>query len=183
MTDDIRYPTGRFHRPDSLSPDERAAALEALDALPAELGEVTLDLSPVRLATPYRDGGWTVRQVVHHVLDSHVNAYVRIRRVLTEDTPTLVGYDQDGWAALADVTAVDIGYSLDALEGVHTRLVALLRSLDEGDFARRFVHADGYDGTLDTLVALYAWHGRHHRGHVLALREREGWPLDPRFRA
>ena len=173
---DPRYPIGPFVTPTSLTADERAAAIEQIAWAPAALRKAVQGLDDARLATPYREGGWTVRQVVHHVPDSHLNAYVRFKLALTEDRPTIKPYDQARWAQLADVTAVPVDVSLTLLTALHTRWVALLRAMTPSDFARVFIHPEmGRTLTLDQTLALYAWHGRHHTGHVTALRERMGW--------
>lgn len=173
---DPRYPIGPFVVPASLTVDERAAAIEQVAWAPAALRRAAQGLDDARLATPYRDGGWTVRQVVHHVPDSHINAYVRFKLALTEERPTIKPYDQARWAELADVTAVPVDVSLTLLTALHTRWVALLRAMSPADFARAFVHPEmGRTLTLDQTLALYAWHGRHHTAHITALRERMGW--------
>jgi uncharacterized damage-inducible protein DinB len=173
---DPRYPIGPFAIPASLTPAEREAAIEQIAWAPAALRKAVLGLDEARLATPYRDGGWTVRQVVHHVPDSHVNAYVRFKLALTEERPTIKPYEQERWAALADVAAVPVDVSLTLLTALHVRWVALLRAMSAADFAREFVHPEmGRTLTLDQTLALYAWHGRHHTAHITALRERMGW--------
>jgi uncharacterized damage-inducible protein DinB len=173
---DPRYPIGPFVVPPSLSPAERAAAIEQIAWAPAALRRAVQGLDEARLATPYRDGGWTVRQVVHHVPDSHVNAYVRFKLALTEERPTIKPYDQARWAELADVTAVPVDVSLSLLTALHARWVALLRAMSDADFARSFVHPEmGRTLTLDQTLANYAWHGRHHTAHITTLRERRGW--------
>ena len=175
MSQDPRYPVGRFQKTDSLSPDERRAALAVLDEAPARVRRAVAGLDDGQLDTPYREGGWTVRQVVHHLADSHLNAYVRVRWALTEDGPTIKAYDEKLWAELPDARSAPLAPSLAVLEGVHARFTGLLRSLEEEQLGRRFVHPEGWTGTIDTLVGLYAWHSRHHVGHVTGLRERMGW--------
>jgi hypothetical protein len=175
MTDDPRYPVGKFHNTERLSAEQREEALRVLEAAPSRLREAVSGLTRAQLDTPYREGGWTVRQVVHHLPDSHMNAYTRIRLALTEDEPTVKPYDEKRWAELPDARSGPVEPSLAMLEGVHSRLVALLRATEEPAFSRRFVHPEGYTGTVDTLIGLYAWHSRHHTAHVTALRERMGW--------
>jgi hypothetical protein len=175
MAEDPRYPIGRFKKSERLSRDERAQALDVLEAAPARFREALQGLADAQLDTPYREGGWTVRQIAHHLPDSHLNAYVRIRLALTEDTPTVRPYDEKLWAELPDARTAPVDASLTMLDGVHTRLVRLLRSLDEPSYARRFVHPEGYDGTIDTLIGMYAWHSKHHTAHVTGLRERMAW--------
>lgn len=172
---DLRYPIGPFVTPAALTPSERAAAIERIAAAPAALRRALAGLGPAQLDTPYRDGGWTVRQVVHHVPDSHLNAYIRFKLGLTEEQPTIKPYDQERWARLSDVAAVPVDVSLTLLEALHVRWVALLRGMSAADFARTFVHPEMGTLRLDQTLALYAWHGEHHTAHVTALRAREGW--------
>lgn len=168
---DLRYPIGRYQRPAAFTAETRRSAFEALASLPRELAAAVGGLDAARLDTPYRDGGWTVRQVVHHVADSHVNAYVRTRLLLTEREPTVKPYDENAWAQLADARHAAIGGSLLLLTAVHERWVHCLRALPERAFARTLQHPENGPMTLDDLVELYAWHGRHHAAHVFALRE------------
>ena len=173
---DPRYPIGPFQRRDELSGDERSAMLEVIAACPARMREAVAGLDDEQLDTPYRDGGWTVRQVVHHVPDSHLNAYVRLKLALTEETPTIRPYDESEWAKLADVQSTPVEVSLTLLESLHARWVGLMRTLQPDDFRRTFKHPD-HEGTqtLDWLVAMYEWHSRHHVAHITTLRERMGW--------
>jgi uncharacterized damage-inducible protein DinB len=173
----LRYPTGRFHRPDrALTPDERAAAVARIAALPGEMRAALAGVDGERLETPYRPGGWTVRQVVHHVPDSHLNAYVRFKLALTEETPTIKPYDEARWAMLPDTRDTPVEVSLAMLDALHARWTALLRAMRPEEFARPLRHPE-HPGpmTLDTMLALYAWHGAHHVAHITRLREREGW--------
>ncbi len=173
---DPRYPVGPFQSRTELSPDERRAMIEDIAAAPARMREAVRDLSEEQLDTPYRDGGWTVRQVVHHVPDSHLNAYCRLKLALTENEPTIRPYDEATWAELEDSRSTPIEVSLTLLESLHARWVGLLRSLKDDDFRRTFRHPH-HAGiqNLDWLVAMYSWHSRHHVGHITALRERHGW--------
>ena len=173
---DPRYPIGPFQRRDELSADERSAMIEGIAACPARMREAVAGLDDVQLDTPYRDGGWTVRQVVHHVPDSHLNAYVRLKLALTEETPAIRPYDESEWAKLADVQSTPVEVSLTLLDSLHARWVGLMRTLQPDDFRRTFKHPD-HEGTqtLDWLVAMYAWHSRHHVAHITTLRERTGW--------
>ena len=175
MTDE-RYPIGKFERRDALNADERRAMIDTIAAAPARLREAVAGLDEKRLDTPYRDGGWTVRQVVHHLPDSHLNAYIRLKLALTEDAPTIRPYDEALWAGLADSRDTPPEISLTLLESLHARWVTLLRSLREEDFRRTLRHPE-HQGilTLDWLVAMYAWHSRHHVAHITSLRERMGW--------
>jgi hypothetical protein len=174
MTVDLSYPVGRFDRHGRWTADSRLAAIEAIAALPANLRRAVQGLDDVRLETPYRPGGWTVRQLVHHVADSHMNGYIRLKLALTEDTPTIKPYEQDRWAALPD-SRLPIAPSLAILDAVHARWTVLWRSMTDADFARLFTHPELGALTVETHLHLYAWHSRHHTAHVTSLREREGW--------
>ncbi|WP_343216653.1 YfiT family bacillithiol transferase [Deinococcus aestuarii] len=172
---DPRYPLGPMPQPLTLTPEERAEAVAAIRALPGELRGAALGLSASQLDTPYREGGWTVRQVVHHVADSHMNAVVRLKLALTEDRPTIKPYEEGLWAELADMR-LPLEPSLDLLDGLHTRWAAVLASLTPEDWTREWTHPEhGHTFTVDTLGAMYAWHGRHHIAHVTGLRLRQGW--------
>lgn len=172
---DLSFPIGRFVRPDSWSETERDEAIAQLAALPERLRAAVAGLTDAQLDTPYRPGGWTVRQVVHHVADSHVNGHIRLRFALTLECPTIMPYDQDRWAQLPDVLALPVEVSLSILDGIHARWAALARSLTTEQARRRFVHPEGGEQTVDQQLALYAWHGRHHTAHITALRSRERW--------
>ena len=174
-TTDPRYPIGLFKTPDAYTDASRAAAIATIAETPKKLRAAVKGLSDSQLDTPYRDGGWTVRQLAHHVPDSHVNAYVRTRLALTEDNPTIKPYDQQKWAELADAKSFPIEPSLTMLDAIHERWVALLRSMKPADFSRAFVHPEHGPRTLDWMVAIYAWHGPHHVAHVTELRKRKGW--------
>lgn len=176
LQNDPRYPVGKFNRPTALhSSEERRALVDQIAAVPARMREAVAGLSVAQLDTPYRDGGWTVRQVVHHVPDSHMNAYTRVKLALTEVEPTIKPYDEAAWAKLIDVRDTPIEVSLTLLETLHDRWVRILRAMADADFARTLRHPDQGVITLDWLVAMYAWHGRHHVAHVTSLRERSGW--------
>jgi uncharacterized damage-inducible protein DinB len=172
---DPRFPTGRFHRPAELDAAARARAIEVVAATPAQLRDAVRGLTDAQLDTPYRPGGWTLRQVVHHVPDSHLNAYIRFKLALTESEPTIKPYDETQWAELADVKAVPIATSLTLLDAVHERWVAILRAMTPADFERTLIHPETGRQRLDQVLALYAWHGPHHVAHVTSLRERQGW--------
>ena len=176
MSSDPRYPVGPFQTRDSLTSAERRAMIDTIAAAPARLREAVRGLGDAQLDTPYREGGWTVRQVVHHVPDSHLNAYIRLKLALTEDEPTIKPYDESEWAQLSDARDTPTEVSLTLLESLHARWVGLLRSLGDGDFRRTFKHPE-HSGTqnLDWLVAMYEWHSRHHVAHITSLRERMGW--------
>ena len=164
-----RYPLGPMPTPLSLSPAERAAALEALRTLPAELRAAVSGLDAAGLDTPYREGGWTVRQVVHHVADSHMNAHVRLKLALTETDPVIKPYEEHLWAELPD-SALPPEVSLDLLDALHARLVPVFAGVT--DWARPWTHPASGRWTLDTLLAMYAWHGRHHTAQITGLRGR-----------
>ena len=172
---DLRYPIGKLDRKSTLSPDERRAALDGIAAAPARLRTAVRDLGDSQLDTPYRPGGWTVRQLVHHVADSHMNAYIRFRLALTEDNPTIKPYDEALWAELPDMRAMPVAVSLDLLDRLHERMVFMLRGIPASSFARPLTHPENGPMTIDALLNVYAWHGRHHTAHVTALRERMKW--------
>ncbi len=172
---DLRFPIGRFRRPERLDEAQRRRAIDAIDVTPAKLRAAVTGLTDAQLGTPYRPDGWTVRQVVHHVPDSHMNAYVRFKLALTEDEPTIKPYEEARWAELADSRETPIETSLVLLERLHERWVTVLRSISDEDFARRLRHPETGVQRLDQLLALYEWHGAHHVGHVTSLRERMGW--------
>jgi hypothetical protein len=176
MTDeqDLRYPVGRFSAPAASMPGVRAAQIQTLRRLPERLRAAVDGLSDAQLDTPYRDGGWTVRQVVHHFADSHANSYVRFKLALTEDCPTIKPYDEAAWARLPDF-GEPIEPSLILVTGLHQRLVALLESMSDEDFQRGFNHPERGRMTLATNLALYDWHSRHHTAHITTLRARKGW--------
>lgn len=169
---DPRYPLGPMPQPLALSAAERAAALSAIRALPAELRLAVAGLTDTQLDTPYREGGWTVRQVVHHVADSHLNAYARTKLALTEDNPTVKPYHEQLWAELPD-SALATELSLLMLEQLHGRWEAVLSDVTAWD--RPWTHPQTGQWTLDTLLGMYAWHGQHHAAHITGLRKREGW--------
>ena len=173
---DLRYPIGTFTMTPVPSRDQVADWIDEIAAAPAALRAAVDGLSAPQVETPYRPGGWTVRQVVHHLADSHLNAYTRYKLALTEDTPTIKPYDEAAWAELGDTASVPISVSLVLLDALHTRWVALLRSLTPDDLERDFRHPEkGRIMRLDATLGMYAWHGKHHVAHITALREREGW--------
>jgi hypothetical protein len=173
---DVQYPIGRFSLAAPITDAIRHAAVQEIAALPARMREAVAGLTGAQLETPYRPGGWTVRQVVHHVPDSHVNAYIRMKLALTESTPTITPYDEKAWATLAD-TRLPVDVSLALLESVHARWVSLCHALEPWDWARTFIHPEYPEGprTIDWLVQIYAWHSNHHLAHITTLKDREGW--------
>src|SRR5580692_6923913 len=175
LTDiDPKYPIGDFVPPATISPDERTEAIATLAELPEQLRNAVDGLSSAQLSTPYREGGWTLRQVVHHVADSHINAYVRVKLALTEDWPTIKPYDEGAWAKLHDVAA-PVEWSLELVESLHARCVMLLQSLSDEQWKRGCQHPDNGPMTVELLALLYAWHSRHHVSHITHLRARENW--------
>lgn len=172
---DPRYPVGPYQPRLTLTSDERRAMIDQIAATPARMREAVAGLEDAQLDTPYREGGWTVRQVVHHVPDSHLNAYVRLKLALTEDAPTIKPYDEAEWAKLPDARDTPVEVSLALLESLHVRWTNLMRAMPEEDFARKLHHPEHGVRTIDWLVSLYAWHGRHHTGHITSLRAQMGW--------
>ncbi len=172
---DPQYPIGRFVEDEGVTPAKRQRWIEEIAAAPSVLRAAVAKLAPERLDTAYRPGGWTVRQVVHHLPDSHMHVYVRFRLALTESEPTIKGYDAAAWAELADARSAPVEASLALLDALHKRWVLLLRSMAATDFARAFRRPDSQVVTLDRALQTYAWHGRHHVAHITSLRERMGW--------
>ncbi|MCC6928479.1 MAG: putative metal-dependent hydrolase [Gemmatimonadaceae bacterium] len=171
---ELRYPIGRYAPPPGYAPEWRQACIDRIAATPAALRDAVRGLDDGVLDMPYRPGGWSVRQVVHHVPDSHLNAYVRLKLALTEECPTIKPYDEAAWALLSDSKDTPIEVSLQLLASVHDRWVRVMRSMSDADFDRRYVHPDTGQHTLSHLVGLYAWHGAHHVAHVTSLRARLG---------
>lgn len=169
---DPRYPIGKFHYEGEPSPEQRAKFISEIEQTPAAFRAAVKGLTPQQLDTPYRDGGWTVRQVVHHVPDSHMNAYVRFKLALTEDEPTIKPYAEDRWAKLDDTRSTPVEVSLVLLENLHDRWVRLLRSLTPSDWKRAFKHPEMGAMALEKALAMYAWHGKHHTAHIAELRKR-----------
>ena len=175
MTVDLSYPVGRFDHRAPRTADTRRAAVDDIALLPTKMREAVRGLSDAQLDTPYRPGGWTVRQVVHHVADSHMNGFTRVKLALTEETPTIKPYDENAFSTLADMR-LPVQISLNVLDGLHARWVALYVAMNDEQFARSFIHPEhGTTVTLEEHVQQYAWHSRHHVRHITALRQREGW--------
>jgi len=173
--EDLQYPVGRFPRPDAYTAEERRAAIESVAAAPARFRAAVAGLTDAQLDTPYRPGGWTVRQVVHHVPDSHANAFIRLKLALTEDNPTIKPYDQEAWSKLEDARSTPIETSLTLLDAIHDRWLRVLRAMSPSEFSRTLYHPENGSMNLDQLLAMYEWHGRHHTAHVANLRARSGW--------
>jgi hypothetical protein len=172
---DLRYPVGKFQFEGNLDSKQRQALIEQIAAAPDQMRSAVQGLSEKQLDTPYRPEGWTVRQVVHHVPESHMNSYIRFKLAITEDEPTIKPYFEDRWAQLEDAHTAPVELSLDLLSTLHKRWVWFLKSLKDDDFKRLFRHPELGTVSLDKNIALYAWHGRHHVAHITSLRERLGW--------
>lgn len=171
----LRYPTGRFTPPETYSPETRKTYITALKVLPGQLRQVTYNLTEKQLDLPYREEGWSSRQIVHHLADSHINSFSRFKFAMTEDNPTIKSYDQEAWVKGSDAK-LPIDASLSILEGIHLRLVHLLENMSDADFKRTLGHPEWKeDLTLDKMTALYAWHGNHHLTQIAKLKERQGW--------
>jgi hypothetical protein len=173
---DLRYPIGKPDLSVPVTPELRKTLISDIAAGPAALRSAVAGLSPRQLDTPYRPGGWTVRQVVHHVPDSHANAYMRFKQALTQDFPVIMAYDEAKWAELHDTRVVPIEVSLAMLDAIHGRWVPLLQGMTPESFRRGYKHPEyNRDYTLDEALLMYGWHSRHHVAHITALRAREGW--------
>ena len=175
-SENLSYPIGKFQKPGKITAAQRAAYLADIAAFPARLCSAAVNLSDAQLDTPYRPGGWTIRQLIHHVADSHMNAYIRFKLTLTEDNPTIRPYEEQDWAELPEARTAPISLSLDLLTHLHRRWVEALKALREEDYQRSYFHpADKATVTLETAMGLYAWHCNHHLAHLTRLVEREGW--------
>ena len=173
---DLRYPIGKLQSAGrTLTADERTALIDAIAAHPSRMRAALAGLTDAQLDTPYREGGWTARQVVHHVVDSHVNAYVRFKLAVTEDDADIRSYDQTAWAELPDGKSAPVEGSLAILDALHARWVSFLRALSDSDFTRSLQYPGRGQVTVDVLLEIYGWHGPHHEAHVTTLRERNGW--------
>ena len=171
---DPRYPIGKFRR-DAVDLANHDSAIATLAELPAKMRSAVEGLGASQLEMPYRESGWTVRQLVHHVADSHMNAYIRIRLALTEDWPTIKPYEEKAWAELSDAKSAPIDLSLEVLDGLHARWTLLLKSLTDAQWQRGYVHPVNGRQTIAEATALYDWHSRHHVAHIVELRKRKGW--------
>lgn len=172
---DPRYPIGKFSYAGPLTAEQKKQCLDDIEQTPAKLRAAVRGLLEAQLDTPYRDGGWTVRQLTHHVPESHMNAYIRFKLALTEDDPTIKPYMEDRWAELPDARKAPIDASLALLDSLHQRWTTVLRNLGDADWKRTFRHPELGSMTLERTLALYSWHGRHHVAHVTSLREKMGW--------
>ena len=171
---DPRYPIGKFNPPELISSEDRRSAIHILAEMPGQLRESLRDLDEEQINTPYREGGWTVRQLVHHIADSHMTAFLRVRKALTEDWPVVAGYDEKAFAMLADVAA-PAEWSLEIIESVHARWVMLLQSLTAVQWQRGYRHPERGPSTIEMATLLYAWHCRHHLAHITHLRAAKDW--------
>ncbi len=173
--EELRYPIGKFSAQESYSPEEIANNIKRIEELPARIESAAKSLSSAQLDTTYRDGGWTLRQVIHHVPESHMNAYVRFKWTLTEDRPTIKPYDETQWARTPEIS-LDPGLSINLLKALHAKWVALLKSLSPAQLQRDFYHPDSKKyNRLDRMIAMYAWHGEHHLAHITSLKKRKNW--------
>lgn len=174
MSEDLRYPIGKFSKDFDISAELRRQFINEINDLPNNLKAAVQDLNDERLDTPYRPEGWTIRQTVHHIADSHLNSQIRFKLALTEETPTIRPYFEERWAELDD-SFLPIEPSIKIIEGLHHRWTTLLNSMSESDFQRKLIHPDSGEWTLSQMLALYAWHGKHHTAHITKLRERKNW--------
>lgn len=172
---DSRYPIGKAVYKPRLTAEERATLIHQIGEVPERLAKAIAGFSEEQLNTPYREGGWTVRQVVHHIADSHANAFTRFRLALTEDNPTIKPYDQSKWSELYDSRTAPVDVSMAIIEGLHTRWVMMLESMKPTDFERPLVHPESGPQDVDRLLQTYAWHGRHHVAHIVELRKGKNW--------
>lgn len=172
---DPRYPIGKFQPPAEYTSATRQAAIAQIYEMPIRLRAAVEGLTDQQLDTPYREGGWTVRQVVHHLADSHMNAYIRFKLAITEDEPMIKPYNEKRWAECADSLNADVEVSLVLIRSLHQRWTMFLKSFDESQFTRTYMHPETGRGVIDRLLVLYAWHGRHHVAHITALRQEKGW--------
>lgn len=172
---DPRYPIGEFRRKASYSAEEREGYIEQLKQIPLSLKAALAGLSNAQLDTPYREGGWTLRQVAHHIPDSHLNAYLRVKLALTEDQPVIKPYEENAWVRLADTPNTPLEVSVALLEALHTRWAILFESLAEPDWKREYRHPESGVVSIEATLAAYVWHGQHHVAHITHLRQRKGW--------
>lgn len=172
---DPRYPVGRFHKPQTIDAQALEQAISTLEELPQEMRDAVAGLDDEQLDTPYRAGGWTLLQTVHHVADSHMNAYIRMKLALTEDAPIIKTYEEALWANLHDGHDAPAEWSLSLLDALHARWVMMLRSLTDAQWQRTFVHPEHGPLGLQTAVLMYDWHSRHHTAHITQLRQAKGW--------
>ena len=173
--DELKYPIGKFKFPEKISPADRTTFIREIEETPASMRAAVKGLNDAQLDTPYRPGGWTLRQVVHHVPDSHMNSYIRFMLACTEDSPTIRTYEEQLWAELPEAKTGPIAMSLNLLDALHIRWVMRLKNLGPDDFSKTFVHPQLGPVALERALALYAWHGKHHVAHITTTRKRQGW--------
>ncbi len=172
----LKYPVGRYEKPVNYTEAQRDEWIKNIQELPTKLRHAVAGLSDEQLDTPYREEGWTVRQVVHHVADSHMNAFIRLKLTLTEDKPVIKPYKEDRFARLADTVDAPIALSLTILDALHSRWMLTLNALHDDDFHRIYIHPEyGKEFTIEESIALYSWHSRHHVAHITSLKDRMGW--------
>ncbi len=176
ITDDLRYPIGKYSTPQNITSSDREKFLAIIEQLPSKMIEAIQGLNDAQLDTPYRENGWTVRQVVHHVVDSHVNAYIRFKFALTEDNPTIKPYNENLWAELPEAKTGAVEISLPFIDAIHHRWVIMMKSMSEDQWARTYIHPEKkVTSRLDEVLSLYAWHSEHHTAHITSLRKRMNW--------
>ncbi len=174
MSEDLRYPIGKFDRNFEFTPELKHKFINDIAGLPKEIESAVENLNDAQLDTPYRPEGWTVRQTIHHIADSHLNSMVRFKLALTEDAPTIRPYYEDRWANLED-SKLPLDASLKIVDGLHSRWTTLLTSMSDADFQRKLIHPESGEWTLAQMLGLYSWHGRHHTAHIANLRKRNNW--------
>lgn len=175
MSEDLRFPIGDFQISTEVTPEMREKFIRTIAELPLKIRAALRDLEDEQINTPYRPEGWTVRQLVHHIADSHINSFCRFKLGLSEDTPTIKPYDEASWAEMADVKNAPIDLSLGIIDGIHARWAMLLKSMSDEDFERKINHPQRGTMSLNSMLALYDWHSRHHTAHITNLRERNNW--------
>ena len=174
MSEDLRFPIGKFDKNMEITPESRREFIKTISDLPENLEKAIENLNEEQLDTPYRPEGWTVRQTVHHIADSHLNSFIRFKLALTEDVPTIRPYYEDRWAELAD-SEMPVDVSMKIIEGIHSRWAKLLNAMSDEDFQRKLNHPESGEWTLEKMLALYDWHSKHHTAHITKLRERNNW--------
>ncbi|MGI8495723.1 MAG: YfiT family bacillithiol transferase [Pyrinomonadaceae bacterium] len=175
MNEDLKYPIGNFQPPQEVTSEMRDEFIQTIEELPSKFHDAVDDLDDNQLDTPYRPEGWTVRQVVHHIADSHINSFCRFKLGLSEETPTIKPFDEASWAEMNDSAFAPVDLSLNIIDGVHARWALLLKSMSGDEFERKINHPERGEMTLNNLLALYDWHGKHHTAHIMRLRERNDW--------
>jgi hypothetical protein len=174
--DSVRYPAGVYEKPDKILKSDVSRWCKEIERLPRDLKRLVSGFNDEQLDTPYREAGWTVRQVIHHLADSHINAYCRIKLALTEDNPTVKPYEEKRWAELSDARSADIKFSIQILTGIHKRWGLTIRAMNKEDYKRTFFHpANGRNQSIGEIIGMYAWHGRHHLAHIRNLKSSKGW--------